>query len=87
MFPNNSANLSNCAISKWLLILKDVLAGFLKTLLPKWTFCVQQFFFWPKVAIIKTKWATIVFFSSAANFVRLVFKKSARYIGGTDGQS
>ena len=44
-------------------------------------------FFWSKVAIIKIKRATIVFFSSAANFVRLVFKKSARYIGGTDGQS
>jgi len=36
------------------------LAGFLITL----TFCVQQFFWSKKVAIIKTKSATIAFFSS-----------------------
>ena len=51
------------------------LAGFLKTLQPNGSFSVQQFFFPPvsNVAIIKTKSATIAFFSSPPFFLLALF--------------
>ena len=58
------------------------LAGYLKTLPPNGPFPSNSFFgHKPKVAIIKTKCATIAFFSQmTADFDRLGFKKSVRYI-------
>ena len=71
LFARNSSNLSKCAIFKWqttsfqdichqrkLLISQNILAGFFKTLPWIGAFACNSFF---KVAIIKTKSATIVF--------------------------
>ena len=44
--------------------IKNISSRIFDNVTAKWAFCVQQFFFLAKVAIIKTKSATIAFFSS-----------------------
>ena len=73
LFAKNSSNLSKCAIFKWkttsfqdichqrkLLNSQNILAGFFKTLPWNGPFASNSFF---KVAIIKTKSATVIVFS------------------------